>query len=414
MLIAEYEALRAARLSLLGFEDIYGLRIWSGDAPSDDQVALVTAPPSHAEVLRALGPVARREVCRGGTVQVMSDDWANCKGCCGCAGCHTAGYRSAAGSYSRPSYDAARAQFEACRAIGIFVWRAAHVEAHGAIYQGVAGYDMLARIGRQIAAIGAVPAAIATFVRAAVAIDAKPIKGYWYRVEGKRGKAKAHQGLEGECTWIGESSYAQERPRGWRGNWNGRTSTTLRAAILPTGAEKPTYVPASSLTRIPTPASGADRTAKRDLAKAVRHVRPNYYGRTGRKADVGYVVAGPHKGVTGQVFWTKIIDVLGDDGRVGVKTSRDAEPLWIAARDVVGLGKRFVEFAKFEIERVADGSAKVERLDGVITGAYAVVEALVEAGFDEAAQEWGQAVKQIKGLIGKFTNEQIAGMEVAS
>jgi hypothetical protein len=395
----DYEALRASRRAILGFED-YGLQIWGGGDPSDAQVARVTAPLSYAEILGALGPVTRRTFCRGGTVQVMSDVWENCSGCCGCAGMHTAGYYNTV-SYRAARHDEGRAQFEACRAIGIFVWRMAQLDAHTKLYQDVVGFDMLARIGRQIAAIGAIPAGICTFVRSALAVDKSPLKGFWYRVDGKRGKAKAHHGVEGECVWSGETSHVQDRPQGWRGTWNGRTSTTSRVGILPIDTDKPIYVPASCVTRIPTPADGADRTAKRAYVKAVRGVRPNYYGHTGRKADVGCVVAGPHKGLTGQVFWSKISDVLGsEDGRVGLKTSRDAESLWLSARDVIGPAKRFVEFAKFEIDRVADGGT-ISRLDTMLAGAYANAEALVDAGFDTVAEEWAAIVKQIERRLGQ-------------
>lgn len=397
MSIAEYETLRAARRALLGFED-YVLRIWSGDQPSETQIARVTAGPSYAEVLRALGPVARREICRGGTVQVMSDDWANCHGCCGCAGCHTAGYKMALGSYSQPNYEAARNQFEACRSVGIFLWRAAQIDAHAQLYQSVAGFAALAEIGRQVAEIAKIGYAISAFIQGAIAIWNTVTKGRWYRVEGKRGKAKAHYGTEGECVWIGETSYVQERPANWRGNWRGRTSTTLRAGILSIGADKPIYVSTSSLSPITAPIEGAARAEKRTRAKAERNVRPNYYGRTGRKADIGCVVAGSHRGTRGQVFWSKIHDVLGEDGRVGIKTSKDAEPMWIGARDVVGPAARYAEFAKFEIERLADGEpgAKVTRLDALLAGAYACAEALSDAGFDREAEEWAAVTKQIE------------------
>ena len=401
MLIDEYEALRTARRTLLGFEDVYDLQVWGGGEPTETQVARVTAPPSLAEVLRALGPVARREVCRSGTVQVMSDVWESCQGCCGCAGMHTTGYRIALGSYRSPNYDVAQAQFEACRAVGIFMWRAAQLDAHTALYRSVAGFAALAEIGRQIGEIAKIGYAISAFVRGAIAAWNTVVKGRWYRVEGKRGKAKAHHGALGECVWIGESSYVQERPAGWRGNWRGRTSTTLRAGILPLGADKAIYVPTSSLVPAKAPTAGIDRSEKRARAKAERAVRPNYYGRTGKKADVGYVVSGSHKGTQGQVFWSKIHDVLGEDGRVGVKTSKDAEPMWIGARDVVGPAKRFAEFAKFEIERRDDDplSYKPERLEAVLAGAYACTEALAEAGFDAAAEEWAVVTKQIERAL---------------
>lgn len=400
--IDAYETLRRERHILLGFED-YGLQLWADSAPSEAQVARVTAPPSYAEVRRALGPVARREVCRGGTVQVMSDIWESCHGCCGCAGVHTTGYRAAYSGH-RDRIDAsaaASAQFEACRAVGIFVWRTSCLAAHAQLYQSVAGFEALAQVGRAVTAIAAVGYAIGAFVRGAVAEWNSVRKGRWYRVEGKRGKAKAHQGALGECVWIGESSYVQERPAGWRGTWRGRTSTTLRAGILPIGAEKPIYVPTSSLAPATAPAEGEVRAEKRARAKAERGVRPNFYGRTGRKADVGYVVGGPHRGVQGQVFWSKILDVLGEDGRVGIKTSKDAEPMWIGARDIVGPAARFAEFAKFEIERVADGDlgAKPARLDTILAGAYACAEALADVGFDAAAEEWAAVTKQIEAAL---------------
>ena len=409
MLIADYEALRATRFALLGFEDRYSLDVYEGE-PSDKQIAAVSAPPSHAEVLRAIGPLSRRSVCDGGTVRVMSDVWDNCPGCCGCAGLHTSGYRQAAGSYSRPNYEAARAQFEACRSIGIFVWRAARLDADAALYQSVAGFDMLARLGRQIAAVAAIGAAINAFVCWAVSIDAKPIKGFWYRVDGKRGKARDHYGVEGECVKIHEESYVEERPRGWRGTWRGRTSTTLRASILPLGAEQPIKVAASNLVRIPTPAAGAQRSTEREHVLTVRAVRPNYCGRTKRGADIGCVVNGPYRGITGEVFWSNVTDVLGNEARVGVKTSRDGKPLWNDARDVIGPAKRFVEFAKNEIDRLEDssGAYKAERLQAVLAGAYACVEALVEAGFEAAAVEWGEATKQIARLLANASTQALA------
>ena len=178
--IDAYQLLRTARRSLLGFEDD-NFQVWSGE-PTEGQVARVTACPSHSEVLRALGPISRRDVCRGGTVQVMSDVWEDCRGCCGCAGVHTAGFRAACGSLrdacSDRGYDRARDQFEACRAVGIFVWRVTQLNAHAELYRAVTGFEALAQIGRMITAVGSIGNAIGAFARDAVAVGRTPAKGY--------------------------------------------------------------------------------------------------------------------------------------------------------------------------------------------------------------------------------------------
>jgi len=89
-----------------------------------------------------------------------------------------------------------------------------------------------------------------------------------------------------------------------------------------------------------------------------------------------------------------------------------ADVFTISARDVVGPAARFAEFAKFEIERVADGEpgAKLERLEAVLAGAYACTEALVDAGFDTPAEEWANVTKQIERAIAEVP----CGIEVAS
>lgn len=394
MNVADYESLRSARRALLGFE-AYGLDLY-GSPPSENQAARVTAVPSCDEALRALGPVARRTCCRGGTVQLMSDDWGDCGGCCECAGVHTAGYRLA---YAAGREPAARALFEACRGVGIFVWRASQIDAHTALYQSLRGYEALAAIGTAIARIAAVGIAVTAFLRAASQLSRVPTKGYWYKVDGKRGKARAHQGVEGECVWIGENTYVQERPGNWRGTWNGRASTTIRVGLLPLGAEKPIYVPASCIVRAKMPAEAAVRKAARDLGRAQRKVRPNYYGRTGKKGDRGCVVAGEHKGKVGRVFWSKVLDVLGADAKVGMEIVKGADAIWPFARDVVGPAARFADFAKFEIERVEEGAAKADRLDAVLAGAYACAEALDDAGFEKEAQEWAAVTKQIEAML---------------
>jgi len=219
--------------------------------------------------------------------------------------------------------------------IGAFVWAAAVGGEHREIAGAVAAYQCLAAVGAVFARLQECLARIGRFFERAEQRWEELRKGCLYRVQGRRGNAKNHNGAVGECCWIGQDDWG--RPR---------------AGLRFPGQEKLAYFGTGSLVRVPTPphvlaqqeldareraaAKLAQQAAKEKLAAAPRY--------SGGRDGTAYVLRGEHRGQFGKVFW------IGEDKRRGgvrlgirpgvVKGTRGAgkrqsnvEPIWANAAD---------------------------------------------------------------------------------
>ncbi len=342
-------AARAARAAVLGLgsnDDIY---FYGEGDPSDADIVKLAVTLALAAKALSVSPPER---CNGSGYNWHFDCDYPCGGCLKC--------RPAGG----PAWY-----------VGAALWKLAHSEAHAALAVALDGFAALAAIGRAVANAGAVGASVALFVGGAVAEWNTVRKGRWYKVTGKRGKAKEFFGLVGECTWMGEVESGRPRPIGWRGSWN--TTTTLRAGIAREGFDKPAYVPASCLSPVETPAAAKVVKAAKELELARKAVRPAFAGRVGKRGDTGLIVEGKFAGKSGKVFWKS-----PDGKRVGVDIGA-SEPAWCSANDVVAVAARFNPGNSFE-----------ER-DAALAGAEACMLALAAAGFDKAAEKYGALAKSL-------------------
>lgn len=204
-------------------------------------------------------------------------------------------------------------------------WDAATAE-HRIYVAAITGaLKFLALIGRTMALVASMPTAIHQFAcDAATAYHNVPCKGARYRVVGKAGNAKHHQGKVGVCTWIGESDFAPRRV-GWRGRQVDNRKPTVRIGLTVEGEAKPVYVPFGQVERIH--ATTEEIAAKMELAivkvtLAESGVRPRWTGKLHRRKSkknpppMAYVVSGRDRGASGTVFW------LGSDKRTGEADAR--------------------------------------------------------------------------------------------
>lgn len=349
-----FDAARAARAAVLGLGRYDGLWPSSEGEPTERDVAMLKV--STTQAFSALNPAMPVRCSGSGYVRGFDDDWP----CGGCAKC------------------APRATW--AWAMGVALWKLAHYEKHAEFAAALAGFEALAALGRAVAEAGEVGASIALFLGDTVAEHNTVRKGRWYKVTGKRGKAKEFFGLAGECVWVGEVESGPARPSHWRGSWT--RSTTLRAKIVPAGGEGVGekggfYVPASCLSPVTPPPGAVEKMKAKELELARKAVRPAFNGRTGKRGDKGLIVEGKYAGKSGTVFWKS-----PDGKRVGVDVGA-SEPAWCSAHDVVAPASRFNV-----------GYSVTER-DAAVAGAEACMLALAAAGFDAAAEEYGALARAL-------------------
>lgn len=188
----------------------------------------------------------------------------------------------------------------------------------------LAGFAALAAVGNAVAVAAAPAAGVVAMVAGAMAAWNTPVKGGWYEVTGKRGKAKDNVGLVGECIWVGEKET-------WR--YGRLQNTTARVGLKPVGATEAVFVPASAVTRVPVPAAALPAIAAKEAAVAAKAARtPAAAG----KGDVVKVTHGPCAGNTGRVFWVgsgKHGARFGLDTDLARKKGRCPTPLWVDAVD---------------------------------------------------------------------------------
>lgn len=161
------------------------------------------------------------------------------------------------------------------------------------------------------------------------------IRGFYFRVVGKRGKAAAHVGKIGICKWVGES----------HGGGYYRQTTTTRLGLAIDGEEKLVYVAFGQCERMPEPIEVRQANIERDIvARAIAPVRSKWSGFVPAKkkswnrakwlaqCPVVYVVSGRHTGKSGPVFWTGADKQTNEAGaRLGLECN--GETLWVSAYD---------------------------------------------------------------------------------
>lgn len=223
-------------------------------------------------------------------------------------------------------------------AIGRAIWRAGVWLEHADLAAGLAGFHALASIGAAIEAALAPGRAIATMFAACADEYNAIAKGRWYKVTGKRGKAKASYGVEGVCIWIGESM-GGPGGRGYFGR-GGIYKGTDRVGLKDANGNTH-WVAASCITRIHTPAAAqalaANEAAKRATDVAAKQARAAIVVGKGDVIKLVHALDNRDRkqlGVEGEVFWTG----PGRDGgtRVGYRPFDDHQGnvLWADTRDI--------------------------------------------------------------------------------
>lgn len=229
-------------------------------------------------VARALVVAMPAGRCEGGWVRGLS--WDSEYPCGGCARCNNAGARIGFG-------------------VSAFVWQAATLATREALAAGVAAMHALASIGAAVQAALSPGAGVGSLVAFATAAWNEVIKGRWYRVAGKRGRAAEHAGLVGRAAWVGESTYGGYYDRR-AGRVGGRTS--LRVGLAVEGREGLVYVGAGQVEPIVEPAPARAARIEAEAAKAERAKQHVDTFRGGR-GTFAYVVAGEHRGKSGAVVF---------------------------------------------------------------------------------------------------------------
>jgi hypothetical protein len=234
--------------------------------------------PSLVRAVLTERPIAGHDSCRGGRWIRCGTSEYPCNGCWGCAS------------------EAGRAAW----AISRFVWCMAVAPSHREAQVAIAGLEALAQVGLAFATLCGWFGAFAA-MPAKLREDYHRVRlGHWYEVTGGRGGAAAHKGKTGRCVWTGISE-------GYG---------TVRASVETTSGDR-FSVAASQLTRVEPDAFQAASAAAVDHA---RKVRKDEYA-SAVKCDAGkdglvMIVAGPHLGKLGVVFWT---GEKGGKVRLGVR-----------------------------------------------------------------------------------------------
>jgi hypothetical protein len=220
-------------------------------------------------------------------------------------------------------------------------WNAATAEHRAWVASITGALKCLALVGRTMALVASMPLAIGTFAsNAATAYHDVPSKGARYRVVGKAGNAKHHQGKVGVCTWIGESDYSR-RPVNWRGRYVDNSKPTVRVGLTVKGEAKSVFVPFGQVERILESQAETAAQIERAIVKitlAESGVRPRWTGtlpaRKSKKnpPPMAYVVSGRDRGVSGTVFWIGADKRTGEaDARIGICVN--GEKLFFSAYD---------------------------------------------------------------------------------
>lgn len=250
------------------------------------------------------------------------------------------------------------------------------------------GLRGLESVGRAVAAALSPGLALTRMIAGAVELWNQVLKGRWYRISGKRGNAKNHCGKVGQVAWIGEI----ER-RSQYGTWS--YGSTTRVGLRVAGEEKLVYVSAPNLEPVAEPTSARaareEVEARKEEKKARDSVRPTFpaalvlrgksKNQSRRAASVGCIVAGPHSGKRGEVFWMG--DRTGKGLRVGVRIGEGREDVaWVDARDVVPAAD-----ARAYLGTLTDAAGVEVSVEEQVEG---YVIALGAAGFDDAALAWAR------------------------
>jgi hypothetical protein len=250
-------------------------------------------------------------------------------------------------------------------------------------------FEALSQIGKAVRAAAAPGWAYACMIRDAGFLRQSfggHLRGFSFRVVGKRGSAKKHFGKIGTCKWVGENEEG-----------------TLRIGLLIEGEEKLAYCAASQLERLPL---GADvlvediirRTDAMIVRDAIAPYRPKFVaslsrsGR-GRRGPMAYVVTGHDRGKHGEVFWIGADKRTGEAGaRLGIREASGAV-IWASAYDCADQPCTVVSAAeRKDMERVAADMAIEGRFDEARTVLSAIrvrmervaADMAIEGRFDEA------------------------------
>jgi hypothetical protein len=252
--------------------------------------------------------------------------------------------------------------------VSAFVWSVATGPVRAEVESALGGFKALALVGAAVEAAlspGKALTSMMEYFADAWTSDGGNLKGFYFKVVGKRGNAKKFAGKVGICKWVGETTFGGYYDR--RAGHVGGTTTT-RIGLQVEGEEKLVYVPFKQCERLPIPAEvTAARTEAKIVKEAIATLRPKWNGTVPKKGrttvakwkascPVAYVVTGKNAGKSGKVFWVGADKKTGEAGaRLGMETET-GETLWLSAYECADRPVT-VSSDKALIERIAADAA---------------------------------------------------------
>jgi hypothetical protein len=223
-------------------------------------------------------------------------------------------------------------------------------------------FEALSQIGKAVRAAAAPGWAYSCMIRDAGFLRQSfggQLRGFLFRVVGKRGSAKKHFGKIGTPKWVGENAEG-----------------TPRIGLQLEGEEKLAYCAVSQLERLPLEADVlVEDVIRRTEAVIVRDAiaahRPKFVAslkRSGRghrgAVPTAYVVTGHDAGKHGEVFWIGADKRTGEaDARLGIRVANGAT-IWVSAYDCADQPCTVVSAKeRKDMERVAADMAIEGRFD---------------------------------------------------
>lgn len=242
------------------------------------------------------------------------------------------------------------------RALADAVARNAATAAHRArIVELIGAFRCLAAIGAAIRSAGAPGAGFARMIHDAGELRTSTggnLRGFSFRVTGRRGSAKQHFGRAGVCKWKGDNSYGG-----------------IKLGLAIPGEEKLAYCSFAQLERIPLTVEQIEsdlyeRSEAMMVRDATASCRPKLVVALKRRGNgpVAYVVNGRDAGASGQVFWCGPDKRNEPNARLGIRTASGAI-VWASAYDCASEPVAITHTERRQLERIAADAVMEGRID---------------------------------------------------
>lgn len=248
--------------------------------------------------------------------------------------------------------------------ISAFVWSIANAASRAEVETALSGLQGLALIGQAVKAAlspGLVFNSLVDWAVDAWTSSSGELRGLYFRVVGKRGKAAQHVGKVGICNWVGENTFGYHS-----------TKSTIRLGLAVEGEQKLIYVAHSQCERMATPAEVARAKAEaKVVSEAIAAHRPKWVGSVPAKkrsessskwkarCPIAYIVSGREAGKSGRVFWIGADKKTSEVGaRLGIECT-DGGTAWVSAYDCTDrpMVPAVSTEERLQIERVAADAA---------------------------------------------------------